>query len=102
MKHLKEHNTLTLIMEEDLTAQNALSILASWKKCLHSQPLPKEIILDFACVKQIDTQGISLIIGLIKECLKENTAFKFRSCNADTQKILSIINLDRFKNVQKA
>jgi anti-anti-sigma factor len=61
----------------------------------------KEIIFDLTKVDYIDSRGISLCIGMYKECLKKGFEFSIES-SSNVYRILNQINLTRVFPIKEA
>lgn len=61
----------------------------------------KEIIFDLTKVDYIDSRGISLCIGMYKECLKKGFDFSIES-SSNVYRILNQINLTRVFPIKEA
>lgn len=97
MKYLNKNNTLILLMEEDLTAEHAKTILETWKDALEHYTNCPKVTLDLNDVHKIDAQGLSLIIALSKECFKRKAALKIKNRSEDIQKLMTVFKINFYQ-----
>lgn len=68
---------------------------------LDSLKSQKDVILDLTKVNFIDSRGISLCIGMYKECLKKGLGFSIES-SPNVYRVLNQINLTRIFPIKEA
>lgn len=58
-----------------------------------------QVTLDLAQVQQIDSLGITLVLGLFKSCQKQGLGFRIQGAHADLQRVFKLFNLTKFFEV---
>ena len=54
------------------------------------------VVLDLAAVEQLDSLGITLVLGLFKSCQKAGRAFSVEGVKPDIMRVFKLFNLPRF------
>jgi anti-anti-sigma factor len=57
------------------------------------------VVLDLAGVDQIDSLGITLVLGLFKTCQKAGMAFSIEGAKPDLMRVFRLFNLPKFFTV---
>jgi anti-anti-sigma factor len=86
--------TLHLKPEADLVASTVEAQRAAMMKALES--VPGEVVLDLSGVEQIDSLGITLVLGLFKTCQKAGIPFSIGGVKADLMRVFRLFNLPKF------
>ena len=61
-----------------------------------------EVVLDLAQVEQLDSLGITLVLGLFKSCQKEGTPFRLEGVRPDLMRVFRLFNLAKFFPIREA
>lgn len=93
----KQDTEWVIVVEEDLLSTSVDRLLSEWKKLLDQAAEIKGVCLDITKVNIIDSQGLNLLIGLYKECVKRTWAFRVTGCSKDIKRMFSLLKLtERF------
>jgi anti-anti-sigma factor len=60
------------------------------------------VILDLSYTKQIDSLGITLVLGLFKTCQQKGLGFSVEGVSADILRVFRLFNLTKFFLVKEA
>ena len=60
------------------------------------------VVLDLAAVEQIDSLGITLVLGLFKTCQKAGTPFSIEGVKPDLMRVFRLFNLPKFFPILEA
>ena len=60
------------------------------------------VVLDLSSTHQIDSLGITLVLGLFKTCQKKGLAFSIEGVNPDILRVFRLFNLTKFFPVLEA
>jgi anti-anti-sigma factor len=91
---------LRLKPEVDLVASTVETQRAAMMKALEAGPAA--VVLDLGAVSQLDSLGITLILGLFKTCQKTSTPFSIEGVKADLMRVFRLFNLPRFFPIHEA
>ena len=100
LKTEKKPEGLRLVPKEDLVASTVESLRLSLTKALEGAK--GGIILDLNKVQQIDSLGITLVLGLFKTCQKQGLEFRIEGAHPDIQRVFKLFNLTKFFSVAEA
>ena len=59
------------------------------------------VVLDLEGVEQMDSLGITLVLGLFKTCQKASTPFSIEGVKADIMRVFRLFNLPKFFPIQE-
>lgn len=90
----KTNDELRLKPKENLVASTVESHRASMMKVLEGAT--KAVVLDLSSVDQIDSLGITLILGLFKSCQKAEKTFAIEGVKPDLMRVFKLFNLPKF------
>ena len=62
----------------------------------------ESVVLDLSSVGQVDSLGITLVLGLFKSCQKTGAAFSVEGVRPDILRVFKLFNLNRFFSVKEA
>ena len=68
----------------------------------HARMLGKQGIIPLEDVEQIDSLGITLVLGLFKSCQKSGIKFSIQGVNPDIMRVFKLFNLPKFFPVIEA
>jgi anti-anti-sigma factor len=60
------------------------------------------VVLDLAAVEQIDSLGITLVLGLFKTCQKAGIPFSIEGVRADIMRVFRLFNLPKYFSIVEA
>lgn len=98
--HLKTESTpegLHLTPTVDLVASTVEGLRESFTKALGRAK--GSVVLDLAHVQQIDSLGITLVLGLFKSCQTQRLGFRIQGAHTDLQRVFKLFNLTKFFEV---
>jgi len=90
----RKGDTLRLKPKADLVASTVEVQRAAMMKALESAE--GEVVLDLSGVAQIDSLGITLVLGLFKTCQKAGVAFAICGVRPDLMRVFRLFNLPKF------
>jgi anti-anti-sigma factor len=90
----RKGESLRLKPEVDLVASTVEAQRAAMMKAMEAAP--GEVVLDLSGVEQIDSLGITLVLGLFKTCQKAEVPFSISGVKADLMRVFRLFNLPKF------
>jgi len=91
---------LRLKPKVDLVASTVEVQRAAMMKALDSRQ--SEVVLELTAVEQIDSLGITLVLGLFKTCQKAGTPFSIEGVRPDIMRVFRLFNLPKFFTILEA
>lgn len=99
-KDKKLADVLRLTPRGDLVASSVEEERASLLKALESAK--KTVVLDLSPTEQVDSLGITLILGLYKSCQKRGITFSVEGAKADIIRVFKLFSLTKLFAVSEA
>ena len=96
----KKAEVLRLRPRVDLVASTVEIQRGSMMKALDTRQ--SAVVLDLAEVEQIDSLGITLVLGLFKSCQKAGTSFGIEGVKPDIMRVFRLFNLPKFFSILEA
>jgi len=96
----KTGDVLLLKPKGNLVASTVDGQRASMMKALESPG--KQVVLNLEAVDQIDSLGITLVLGLFKSSQKAGAVFSIEGVNPDIFRVFRLFNLPKFFSVTEA
>jgi len=62
----------------------------------------EKVVLDLSAVEQIDSLGITLVLGLFKSCQQAKASFAIVGVSADIMRVFRLFNLPKFFSITEA
>jgi anti-anti-sigma factor len=93
-------DVLRLKPKVDLVASTVEIQRAAMMKALDARQ--GEVVLDIAAVEQIDSLGITLVLGLFKTCQKSGIPFSIEGVKPDIMRVFRLFNLPKFFTILEA
>lgn len=84
----------------DLVASSVENLRTGMVKAL--KDAKGQVVLDLTGTQQIDSLGITLILGLFKDCQKESLTFSIKNVNRDLMRVFRLFNLGKFFSIAEA
>jgi len=100
MKTEKAGGTVRLNPKGDLVASTVEVLREGMLKALDEAKVA--VVLDLSSTKQIDSLGITLVLGLFKSCQKKEIAFAIEGANSDLLRVFKLFNLTKFFPIAEA
>ncbi len=91
---------LRLNPKGDLVASTVEALREGLLKALEEADGP--VVLDLGTSRQIDSLGITLVLGLFKTCQQKGLAFSIEGVNPDILRVFRLFNLTKFFPVAEA
>ena len=91
---------LILKMEESLIASKINELIAKTKEYIETNDDISNITLDISEVEEVDSTGITFIIGLYKTSINMKKNFKVRGVNKDIGELFSLMKLGEIFPIQ--
>jgi anti-anti-sigma factor len=96
----KKGEVLRLKPKVDLVASTVEVQRGSMMKALEARQ--SAVVLDLALVEQIDSLGITLVLGLFKTCQKAGMGFSIEGVKPDILRVFRLFNLPKFFTILEA
>lgn len=91
---------LRLNPKGDLVASTVEATRDGLLKALEGATGP--VVLDLSASRQVDSLGITLVLGLFKSCQQKGLSFAIEGVNPDILRVFRLFNLTKFFPVQEA
>lgn len=92
--------TTRLQPKGDLVASTVEALRDALLKSLEEAEGP--VVLDLAASRQVDSLGITLVLGLFKSCQQKGLAFSVEEVNPDIHRVFRLFNLTKIFPVKEA
>lgn len=89
---------LYLAPQEDLLASSAQTFRTEMIEALESAQ--EGVVLDLSAVSQVDSLGISLVVGLFKSCQSKELTFSVVAVNDNILRVFKLFKLTQFFSVE--
>lgn len=96
----RKDGQLRLAPRTDLVASTVEAHRTSMMKAIEGAS--ESVVLDLADVEQIDSLGITLVLGLFKSCQKSGAVFSVVGVKPDILRVFKLFNLTKFFSVTEA
>jgi anti-anti-sigma factor len=93
-------DTLRLKPKVDLVASTVEVQRSAMMKALEARQ--GDVVLELTSVGQIDSLGITLVLGLFKTCQKAGLPFSIEGVRPDIMRVFRLFNLPKFFSVIEA
>jgi anti-anti-sigma factor len=100
MKTQKTDGTVRLNPKGDLVASTVEILRDGMLKAMGEAKVA--VVLDLSSTKQIDSLGITLVLGLFKSCQKQAVAFSIEGASPDLLRVFKLFNLTKFFPIAEA
>ena len=97
---LLQDQVLRLLPRVDLVASTVEAQRAAMMKAMEARP--GSVVLDLGEVEQLDSLGITLILGLFKSCRKDGVPFAIERARTDLMRVFRLFNLPKFFPIAEA
>jgi anti-anti-sigma factor len=94
LEYQMQGQALRLMPQVDLVASTVEAQRAAIMKAMERRP--GTVVLDLGEVEQLDSLGITLILGLFKSCRKDGVPFAIEEARADLMRVFRLFNLPKF------
>jgi anti-sigma B factor antagonist len=96
----KDGAVLRLQPQVDLVASTVEAQRDAMTRALDAEK--SAVVLDLGTVEQLDSLGITLILGLFKSCQKAGVPFSIEGVRPDLMRVFRLFNLPKFFPVREA
>ena len=96
----RKGEVLRLQPKVDLVASTVEVQRGAMMKALESSQGP--VVLDLSLVDQIDSLGITLVLGVFKTCQKAGNPFSVEAVKPDLMRVFRLFNLPKFFPILEA
>jgi len=96
----RSQGALRLQPKVDLVASTVEAQRGAMMKALEGWTGP--VLLDLSLVDQIDSLGITLVLGLFKSCQKAGAPFSLEGVKPDLMRVFRLFNLPKFFPILEA
>ena len=100
MKILRTEGSVRLQPKGDLVASTVRVLRSDLLTAVEEAQVA--VVLDLSSTKQIDSLGITLVLGLFKSCQKKAIAFSIEGANTDLLRVFKLFNLTKFFPIAEA
>lgn len=95
-------SVMTLTLKEDLIAPNVKSFEAQMVE--HMTELDsvnlEELVLDLSNCENIDSVGVTFVVSLYKNVIREGKNFRVSGSNSDIRQLFKLMKLDEFIDLE--
>ena len=99
MESKVNEKSLEIILDNDLVASFLDDQLAAAKDILKNNSEQTEIVLNMQNVKEIDSLGINLVVGLYKQVTSEQKKFKVKNVSKPIKNLFNLFKLSTYFEV---
>lgn len=85
---------MTIFLEDDLIAPNVKGFNASMSEYLLDADVLDEVVLNLGSVKNIDSIGVTFVIGLYKSVIKDGLGFAIADASDNVRQLFKLMKLD--------
>lgn len=101
IKNVQE-SIMTLTLKEDLIAPNVKgfeSLMTGYMTELDSSGI-EELVLDLSNCENIDSVGVTFVVSLYKNVIREGKNFRVSGSNSDIRQLFKLMKLDEFIDLE--
>ncbi|BEP29863.1 STAS domain-containing protein [Helicovermis profundi] len=100
-----ENDAIYIKMQKDLVAPNISEFKSKIVDFLEdnedeSEDLD-EVILNLSEIDNIDSMGVTFVVGLYKSVVKEGKSFRIEGCSDDIKQLFKLMKLDEFFDIDE-
>lgn len=96
MKIIVKDNYLQIILQKNLVASSLDEQMDIAKKAIHDNPQVETFEMNLEHVKEIDSLGINLVVGLYKQINNLDKKFCVTNTAASIQKLFKLFKLNTY------
>ncbi len=95
MKKEISNNTMTLTLQEDLVASNVSGYKSNVEAYLQeSLGEVDEVVLDLSACNNIDSVGVTFVVGIYKQVTNEAMGFRVMGSSEEIKQLFKLMKLD--------
>ncbi len=94
---------MTLTLKEDLIAPNVKNFetqIADYLREMESVKMD-ELVLDLSNCENIDSIGVTFVVSLYKNVIREGKNFRVSGSNSDIRQLFKLMKLDEFIDLEE-
>jgi anti-anti-sigma factor len=95
-----ENKSMHIKFDEDLIAPNVKEFDKNVAKYLEEETDLEEVVVDMSAIQNIDSVGITFIVGMFRDVTKDGKLFKVLGCNNDIKQLFRLMKLDDFFDIE--
>jgi len=96
MEKRLDGDVIRLILNEDLTANNVSRFNERLDELVPTTTSFQTLVLDLSGTQNIDSVGVTFVIGVFKRMKSEQKIFKVSGATDDVQSLFRLMKLDQF------
>ncbi len=100
MKKIVNDSVVQLVLENDLTANNIAAFERDTAELLQDEDDFVELVLDLSATKNIDSVGITFVIGQYKKMQNDGRLFRISGASNDVKSLFKLMKLDQFFDLE--
>lgn len=97
---LNEGGACRIIPQGNVVASSVDGMRAEIRAAL--EPVSDPVVFDLSKVQELDSLGISLVVGLFKSCQQKNLAFSVEGVSPNLMRVFSLFKLQGYFPVKGA
>ncbi len=100
MKKIVNGSVIQLLLENDLTANNIAVFERDMAELLKDENDYVELVFDLSNTKNIDSVGITFVIGQYKKMHNDGRLFRISGASNDVKSLFKLMKLDQFFDLE--
>lgn len=92
--------SVTIVLEKDLTADNVTDFERQLSDYLAEEDDMMELVLDLSHTQNIDSVGVTFIIGWYKRMQEDGLLFRVAGASDDVKSLFKLMKLDQFFDLE--
>jgi len=93
MKAILTNTTLRIIFDGDLLSTNVAALRTELLAHIQNHPDASTIIADLSQASFVDSQGLNLIVALLRESERRKVAFRVENPGPEIHRLITLLNL---------
>jgi anti-anti-sigma factor len=93
MKTSFHASALCLEFEGDLLSTNIASLRTEILGILEAHPTAQSLVADIRAANKVDSQGLNLLVALLREAERRGIGFRVENANADIRRLITLLKL---------
>lgn len=86
-------STLRVVFDGDLLSTNVAALRGELLGILEKHPGARSIVADIARARVVDSQGLNLLVALLREAERRQAAFRVENVSDELRRLLTLLNL---------
>lgn len=93
MQAIVVDSTLRVVFDGDLLSTNVAALRGELLAHLEKQSSVRSIVADIARARVVDSQGLNLLVALLREAERRQAAFRVENASDEVRRLLTLLNL---------